>query len=238
MTKIFLDTANLEDIREYKKWGIASGVTTNQKIFLKEKGVDFKEQAQKILDLMPGLPVSLEAPANTVEGIVEKAREFADLGDNVVIKVPMTPDGEGLKAVKVLESEGIKTNVTAMMTLNQAFLAASAGASYMSLFYNRMKDWWRESRLSEGSSAYQSTLTPTAYAMETVQSTMSLSGDTKLIVGSIRDPVDVEEVVKCRPHVITIPIPILRQMPENVKTEETLDEFDECWEEFQRALEE
>lgn len=234
--KIFLDTANIEDIKEYKQWGIASGVTTNQKIFLKEKGVDFKEQAQRILDLVDG-PVSLEAPANTMKGIVEKAREFSELGDNVVIKVPMTGGGEGLKAVDKLESEGIKTNVTAMMTLNQAFLAASAGASYMSLFYNRMKDWWRDNKLTDRT-IYKDTISPTEYAMSTVTETMQmLKGDykTQLIIGSIRDPVDVEEIIRCSPSVVTIPIDILDQMPYNKKTEATLDEFDECWEEFKEA---
>lgn len=228
MTKIFLDTANLEDIERYSRWGISSGVTTNQKIFLREKGVDFREQAQQILDMVDG-PVSLEAPAQTVDGIVEKAREFADLGENVVIKVPMTANGDGLEAVRILEGEGIMTNVTAMMTLNQAFLAASAGASYMSLFYNRMKDWYT-TKHNHSQQAYA-----TRYAMDTIRESMQLEGDTQLIIGSIRKPEDVMEIVSCQPDIVTIPIPILEKMPYNEKTEATLQEFDEAWEEFLAA---
>ena len=218
MTDIFLDTANLKDIKELNRWGVIKGLTTNQKIFSMEKGVNFQKHAKEILKMING-PVSLEAPSNKIEDVVRDARNFAKLGKNVIVKVPMLADGAGLEAVKVLEAEGIKTNVTAMMCLNQAFLAASAGASYMSLFYGRIRDYSTQDS-----------------ALETVALTRQMIDDsgfkTKLIIGSLRNPNDVEQLIPCNPHIITIPPKILRQMPFHRRTVETLDEFDKAWEEF------
>ena len=143
MLEIFLDTANLDEIEEIKGWGIIKGVTTNQKIFCKEKGCNFKEQSLNILKMVEPFPVSLEGP-NSLDELVKTAEKYNDWGSNVVIKVPMLGNGDGIRAVKILSENGIKTNVTACMTLNQTFLAASAGATYVSLFYNRMKDWKKE----------------------------------------------------------------------------------------------
>jgi transaldolase len=137
--EIFLDTANTDEIDEILNWGIIKGVTTNQKIFLKEKGCNFEEQSKKILKMVEPYPVSLEGP-NNLDELLDTAREYGKWGKNVVIKVPMLEDGSGLIAVKILEGEGIKTNVTAMMSVNQTFLAIEAGASYASLFYNRIRD--------------------------------------------------------------------------------------------------
>src|SRR4030042_4584518 len=137
--EIFLDTANIDEISEILQWGIIKGVTTNQKIFLKEKGCNFEEQSKKILKMVSPHPVSLEGP-NNLDELIQTAKEYSKWGKNVVIKVPMLADGAGLKAVKILESQGIKTNVTAMMSVNQALLAIEAGASYASLFFNRIRD--------------------------------------------------------------------------------------------------
>jgi transaldolase len=217
--EIFLDTANTEEINEILKWGIIKGITTNQKIFLKEKGCNFEEQSKKILKMVNPFPVSLEGPNNLKE-LLESARFYNKWGKNVVIKVPMLADGSGLTAVKILEGEGIKTNVTAMMSVNQAFLAIQAGASYASLFYNRIRD--------SGSDP-----------IEVVkQSRAIIDNDgfkTKLIVGSIRNPTDVEEIISANPHIITIPYKILKQMPFHERTVSTLEEFDKSWEEFKKA---
>ena len=105
--EIFLDTANIDDISEILEWGIIKGVTTNQKIFLNEKGCNFEEQAKKILKMVEPLPVSLEGP-NNLDDLIESAREYNQWGKNVVIKVPMLHNGDGLKAVKILSDEGIK----------------------------------------------------------------------------------------------------------------------------------
>jgi transaldolase len=217
--EIFLDTANIEEIKEILDWGLIRGVTTNQKIFLKEKGCNFEEQAKKILKLINPYPVSLEGP-NDLNELLKTASDYCKWGNNVVIKVPMLPDGSGLKAVKILESDGIKTNVTAMMSVNQAFLAIEAGASYASLFFNRIRD--------SGSK-------PIEVVKQSRQIIEKGGFKTKLIVGSIRNPNDVEEIISANPHIITIPYKILKQMPFHERTVSTLEEFDKAWEEFKSA---
>ena len=215
--EIFLDTANIEEIKEILSWGVMRGLTTNQKIFLNEKGVNFETQVKKILDLVDG-PVSIEAPACDAEGIIKSAREYAKWNKKkVVIKIPMLANGDGVKAAYLLEKEGIKTNVTAMMNVNQTMLAAAAGATYASLFFNRIRDGGVD-------------------PIEVVKQSRAFidEGDykTKLIVGSIRKPNDVIEIASANPHVITIPYKIMKQMPFHEKTVETLKEFDKAWEEF------
>ena len=217
--EIFLDTANTDEISEILEWGIIRGITTNQKIFLKEKGCNFEEQSKIILKMVDPHPVSLEGP-NNLDELLVTAREYSKWGKNVVIKVPMLADGSGLKAVKNLESEGIKTNVTAMMSVNQAFLAIAAGASYASLFFNRIKD--------SGSNPIE--------VVKQSRAIIDKGGfKTKLIVGSIRDPNDVVEIASANPHIITIPYKILKQMPYHERTVSTLEEFEKAWEEFKKA---
>ena len=217
--EIFLDTANLDEITNILPWGIIKGVTTNQKIFLKEKGVNFEEQSKKILKMVYPHPVSLEGP-NNLDELIETAHEYNTWGENVIIKVPMLADGSGLKAVTILEAEGIKTNVTAMMTVNQAFLAITAGASYASLFFNRIRDSGDD-------------------PVEVIKQSRKIieEGDykTKLIVGSIRTPEDVIEIASAGPHIITIPYKILDQMPYHDTTVKTLKEFEQAWDEFKAA---
>ena len=251
MTKIFLDTANLEEIEEIKSWGILDGLTTNQKIFLNEKGCNFEKRAKEILEKLHPLPVSLEGP-NDYEGIIKVAKEYSDWYstsdwtlDNVVIKVPMLGNGDGLRAVKTLSEMYIKTNVTACMTLNQAFLAASAGATYVSLFYCRMKDWHfethykksKKTNLFEDGKEASYKLYAEGYALSTISETMKMLEDfkTKLIIGSIRSPDDITKILTRQPDIITIPTKILKQMPFNEKTEATLKEFEEAWKEFKKA---
>jgi len=238
MTDIFLDTANLKEIKEIKKWGILKGITTNQKIFLKEKGVNFEEQAKAILDVVFPLPVSLEGP-NNFQGIYDSAMEYSLWRDesnnrykNIVIKVPMLGNGEGLQAVKTLSNKFIKTNVTACMTLNQAFLAANAGATYISLFYNRMIDWRIKTM---GSNDQQSRLESLVTISETMKMLEEGNFKTKLIVGSIREATDIEEILTAQPNIITIPTKIIKEMVKNEMTESTLKEFEKAWNEFCKA---
>jgi transaldolase len=217
---IFLDTANLDEINEILPWGIVRGLTTNQKIFCNEKGVNFEAHVQTILDLING-PVSIEAPAATAEDIIRIGRKYAQWNPHkVVIKVPMLKDGGGLKAAHQLESEGIKTNITAMMSTNQALLAAASGASYASLFFNRIRDSHED-------------------PVQTIQQSRRIIDEgnyhTKLIVGSIRHPSDVVEIALANPHIITIPYKILKQMPYHKTTEATLKEFDNAWDDFKKA---
>lgn len=217
--EIFLDTANMDEIKKIVPWGIINGLTTNQKIFSREKGVNFREHVSEILSLVDG-PVSIEAPANDVDEIIEAAREYSSWDEKIVVKVPMLANGDGLRAVSILKEEGIKTNVTALMSTNQVFLASLAGAIYASIFFNRVRDYGDDAErvLRESRAIIEKG-----------------NFETKIIAGSIRKPEDVVEAVMAGAHIITIPYKILVQMPYHQKTVETLEEFDKAWEEFKRS---
>jgi transaldolase len=240
MTRIFLDTANLEEIQEMSGWGIIQGLTTNQKIFEKEKGCNFERQAKTIIQMLYPFPVSIEGP-NDLGDLLDLAMMYNSWGNfetttfsNVVIKVPMMGNGDGLKAIKTLNKLGIATNATACITLNQTFLAAQAGATYVSLFFNRMVDYQKELGNKEDFAR--------RYALDTIKKTMEMlereNLDTQLIVGSIRHPRDIEDILSVSPDIITIPTKILKEMPHNSMTEKTLKEFDKAWENFCKAEQE
>lgn len=135
--KFFIDTANIEEIREAHSWGILSGVTTNPSLVAKEN-VSFQDRLHEITSLVDG-SVSAEVIATDAEGMIREGRELAQISPNITIKVPMTPDG--LKAVSTFKKEGIKTNVTLIFNANQALLAARAGASYVSPFLTAGRYW-------------------------------------------------------------------------------------------------
>ena len=216
MVQIFLDTASLTEIEEFCRWGIVDGVTTNQKIFLSEGGVDFKQRVLDICDMVNG-PISVETTKSSVPELIEEAKEYASWHKNVVVKVAMFGDGRGLQVVSKLAQAGIKTNMTVMMTYNQLILAAKAGATYVSLFYNRSKE--------AGENPLQIIRDYAATAKES-----GLSA--RLIVGSIRTPEDVSVAVAAGAHIMTIPSKILKQMPFNKRSEETIAEFDKAWQDF------
>lgn len=215
--EIFLDTANVNEISHILKWGVIDGITTNQKIFLSEKGVDFKSRIKEICNMVGKKPVSVESNGSTLKEILDDARTFTKIADNVVAKVPMTKDGTGLEALSILSKEGIKTNATVMMSFNQLMLASKAGATYVSLFFNRVKDAGED---------------PTKVVRNITQWIRDNNYKTKLIVGSIRKPEDVEEAIICGAHVMTIPYKIMIALPFHKKTEETIVEFDKAWKEF------
>ena len=220
--ELFLDTASVKEIREILPWGIITGVTTNQKIFSVEKGINFKDRVFEILSLVNGpLSVELTNTAGSDDDLVMEAVEYSGWNaKNIVIKVPMFGDGRGLRIVNRLRERNIKTNVTCLITTNQVLLAAKAGATYASIFFNRVRDVGLD-------------------AVKTIQESMRIirEGDlsTKIIVGSIRKPEDVHEIAVAGPHVITIPYKVLVQMPFHQKTEDTIKEFDHAWLEFRKA---
>jgi transaldolase len=216
LVQFFLDTASLTEIEELSRWGIADGVTTNQKIFLSEGGVDFKQRVLDICKLVNG-PISVETTKSTVPELLAEAREYASWHKNIVIKVAMFGDGKGLQVVSQLTREGIKTNMTLMMTFNQLILAAKAGATYVSLFYNRAKE--------AGEDPVKIIRDYVAIAKES-----ELKG--RLIVGSIRTPEDVATAIAAGAHIMTVPTKILKQMPYNKRSEETLLEFDKAWQDY------
>jgi len=215
-TEVFLDTASIKEIKEIIPWGIISGVTTNQKIFLAEKGCNFKERIREILSVVDG-PVSVELTKTQggEEDLIKEAIEYSKWSPkNITIKVPMFGDGRGLRIVNRLHQRKIRTNMTALISTNQVMLAAKAGATYASIFFNRVKD--------AGEDAERALLD-------------RMNTPTKLIVGSIRKPEDVAQAAIAGAHIITIPYKILIQMPFHKKTEETIAEFDRAWQEFKEA---
>ena len=219
MVQIFLDTASLAEIEEFVRWGIADGVTTNQKIFLSEGGVDFKKRVLDICGLVNG-PISVETTRTTVPDLIAEGKEYAAWHPNVVVKVAMYGDGRGLQVVSQLAKAGIKTNMTVMMTYNQLMLAAKAGATYVSLFYNRSKEAGQD---------------PVQIIRDYVATSREQNIPARVIVGSIRTPEDVATAMAAGAHVMTIPSKVLRLMPFSKRSEETIAEFDKAWQDFLAA---
>lgn len=213
--RIFLDTASLSDIKEFKRWGIAEGVTTNQGIVLKEGNIDFKQRVIDICNMVDG-PVSVETTTHGADNLIKEAREYAKWHENIVVKVAMSGNGDGLDVVSRLAKDEIKTNMTVMMNFNQLFLASKAGANYVSIFYNRAKDAGED---------------PVKEIRDYVSFADNNDG-ARLIVGSIRKPEDVSTAILAGAHIVTITPKILREMLTHPKTDATIKEFDEAWEKF------
>lgn len=216
--QIFIDTANVEEIKEAVSWGCISGATTNPKIMSLEKGgYSFKEKIEEILKIVKN-PVSVEVTAEHWEGMVEEAQEYASWDENIVIKIPMGK--EGLKAVNILEKEGIKTNITVIMAVNQAILAALSGASYASIFYGRVCDMGYD-------------------AFEVIKKTSELFRlhqiPTRIIVGSIRTLLDVNRAFFAGADIVTVPFKFLKMMTQNLQTEATVKEFNNIWKEMRET---
>ena len=186
--KFFIDTANVEDIRKANDMGIICGVTTNPSLIAKE-GRDFKEVIKEITSIVDG-PISGEVKATTTdaEGMIAEGREIAKIHPNMVVKIPMTV--EGLKAVKVLSKEGIKTNVTLIFTANQALLAARAGATYVSPFLGRLDD----------------ISTDGVDLIRQIVEIFDVAGlDTEIICASVRHPMHVTACALAGGHIATVP---------------------------------
>ena len=209
--KIFLDTANIEEIREANSWGIIDGVTTNPTLIARE-GRDFKEVVEEICSIVDG-PISAEVISTEAGGMIREARELAMIHENITIKIPMTV--EGLKAVKVLAGEGIKTNVTLVFSASQALLAAKAGATFVSPFVGRLDD-------------------NTHYGMdiidEIVQIFENYDFDTQVLVASVRHPLHVLEAAMMGADIATIPFGVLKKMAGHPLTDIGLERFLKDWE--------
>ncbi len=184
--KFFIDTADIDQIKRATQIGIVDGVTTNPTLIAKE-GRDFHQVIKEISSIVDG-PISAEVISFKAEGMVEEARELASLAPNVVVKIPMTE--EGLKAVKVLSQEGIKTNVTLVFSANQGVLAAKAGATYVSPFAGRLDDIGHDG------------MTVIAEMVEVFETYLF---DTEIIAASIRHPQHVLDAMKVGSHIATIP---------------------------------
>ncbi len=213
--KIFLDTANLESIKKYNDMGLVDGITTNPTLLSKEKGSP-AEIMREIVRIIKG-PVSLEVVGATMEEMLEEAYRLKKYGQNVVVKIPMIPDG--LKAVKRLRSEGIETNVTLVFSANQAILAAKAGAAYVSPFIGRLDDIGQDGM---------------GIIKEIVQILSNYQFGTNVLVASIRHPLHVIEAGKIGAHVVTLPPDILGKMLTHPLTDKGLNTFLSDWEKVKK----
>ena len=206
--KFFIDTANVDDIRKANDMGIICGVTTNPSQIAKE-GRDFKEVIKEITSIVDG-PISGEVKATTVtaEGMIEEGREIAKIHPNMVVKIPMTV--EGLKAVKVLHAEGIKTNVTLIFSAAQALLAARAGATYVSPFLGRLDD------ISMPGIDLIYDITE-IFQMHNIE--------TEIIAASVRNPIHVIDCAKAGADIATVPYKVLEQMTKHPLTDQGIAKF-------------
>lgn len=207
--KFFIDTANVDEIREAAAMGIICGVTTNPSLIAKE-GRDYLETLKEITGIVDG-PISGEVKASTTdaEGMIREGREIAALHPNMVVKIPMT--GEGLKAVKVLSGEGIKTNVTLIFSPGQAILAARAGATYVSPFLGRLDD----------------VSTDGIALIEDIADIFGMYPDieTEIICASVRHPMHVVECAKTGADIATVPYKVLKQLLQHPLTDIGIEKF-------------
>ena len=214
--KIFLDTANVSEIREAASWGILDGVTTNPSLIAKE-GRKFVEVVKEIATIVDG-PISAEVVSLEAKGMVEEAQPLAAIHPNITIKIPMCP--EGLKAVKVLASKKIKTNVTLIFSSNQALLAAKAGATFVSPFVGRLDD---------------ASHVGMDLIREIIPIYQNYDFDTQVIVASVRNPLHVVEAAQAGAHVATVPFGILKQMAAHPLTDIGIKKFLADWEKIPKA---
>ena len=206
--KFFIDTANVEDIRKANDMRVICGVTTNPSLIAKE-GRDFNEVIKEITTIVDG-PISGEVKATTVdaEGMIAEGREIAKIHPNMVVKIPMTV--EGLKATKVLSSEGIPVNVTLIFSANQAILAANAGAAYVSPFLGRLDD----------------INTPGIDLIRNISEIFDIYGyDTEIIAASVRNPIHVTDCALAGADIATVPYKVIEQMTKHPLTDQGIEKF-------------
>lgn len=209
---LFLDSSDPKEISEISSWGAISGVTTNPLILAREGAIDLEKRIKAVLEVAPG-SVSVELLNTTEEAMVEEALGYHSWGpEKVCIKVPFSENG--MKVLHRLTKAQIRTNVTCLMSFNQAYLASLAGATYVSIFSGRVRDMGYEVRpIIEQTRAQLD--------RENLRS--------QLLIGSIRHLMDVNEALWAGAHIVTVPPPILRKMLWNPRTDETIQEFNNAW---------
>jgi transaldolase len=209
--KFFLDTANLNEIREAAELGLIDGVTTNPSLVAKEGGVDFKKHIAAICEIVRG-DISAEVTSLDMEGMLREGREYARIAPNVVVKCPLTRDG--LKATRKLTDEGTKVNVTLCFSAAQAILAAKAGAAYISPFLGRLDD--------VGQNGLE-------LLAEIVEIYANYDWKTEVLAASIRHPIHVVEAARMGAHVATMPLKVIDQLMKHPLTDKGLEQFLADW---------
>ncbi|MFC1798446.1 fructose-6-phosphate aldolase [Thermodesulfobacteriota bacterium] len=209
--KFFIDTANVDEIREANDMGMVDGVTTNPTLIAKE-GRDFEEVIREICEIVDG-PISAEVISLETGGMVEEARHLAKIHKNIVVKIPMTVDG--IKAVRILSAEGIKTNVTLIFSPLQALMAAKAGATYVSPFVGRLDDISNDGLL---------------LVEQIVEIYSNYAYDTEIIVASVRSPMHVLDSAMIGADIATIPFSVLARLAAHPLTDKGIKAFLADWE--------
>ena len=217
--RIFLDTANIDEIRQAAKLGVVSGVTTNPSLVAKEKRADMKAVIREISSIVDG-PISAEVLSLELQAMIREAREVSSWSPNVVVKIPMS--ASGLEAISVLSKEGILTNLTLCFSLNQAILGAIVGATYVSAFVGRLDDAGHDgmqlvAEIVEVFDHYKERL------------------KTQVIVASIRHPLHVVAAAKAGAHIATVPYNVLMQMVKHPLTDIGISRFAEDWQRISKA---
>jgi len=216
--KLFLDTAEIEEIRTVARWGVLDGVTTNPTLFAKVKGMTYDEVLQEICQITSG-PVSAEVVAEDVEGMLTEGRHFAKLADNIYVKVPMSETG--LEAMSRFRAEGIKTNCTLIFSANQGLLAAKAGASLLSPFVGRLDD------INEDGMTV---------IRELVEIVTIHELDTEVLTASVRHPRHVTDAALAGSHIATLPFKVFQQMVRHPLTDKGIVQFRSDWDSARKAM--
>ena len=217
--QLFVDTADLKEIKEAASWGVISGVTTNPTLLAKNGSGDVKSVIREICDLVPDGPVSMEVVSETAEGMIAEGKEFATWAPNVYVKVPFCV--EGMKAVKWFSQAGIHTNVTLVFSTNQVLLAANAGATIISSFVGRLDDIGFD-------------------GMQIISESVDLMRihgyDSKILAASIRHPLHVTQAAAAGADISTIPFKVLKQMYDHPLTEKGMAAFKADWDKLNATI--
>jgi transaldolase len=216
--KLFIDTAEIEEIRTVARWGVLDGVTTNPTLFAKVKGMTYDEVLQEICKITTG-PVSAEVVAEDVDGMLTEGRHFAKLADNIYVKVPMCEPG--LEAISRFRAEGIRTNCTLIFSANQGLLAAKAGASLLSPFIGRLDDINEEGM---------------TVIRELVEIIRFFEIDSEVLTASVRHPRHVTDAALAGSHIATLPFKVFQQMVRHPLTDKGIVQFRTDWDTARKAM--
>ncbi len=216
--KLFIDTADIEEIRTVARWGVLDGVTTNPSLFAKTSGMTYDEVLAEICRITDG-PVSAEVIADDVDGMLREGRHFAKLADNIYVKVPMSETG--LEALSRFRAEGIRTNCTLLFTANQGLLAAKAGANLLSPFVGRLDDINQD-------------------GMTVIRELVSIVEihelESEVLAASIRNPLHVTQAALAGSHIATLPFKVFQQMVHHPLTDQGIAQFRKDWDKARQAL--
>jgi transaldolase len=217
--KLFLDTADIDEIRTAARWGVLDGVTTNPTLYAKVAGTSYDEVLQEILRIVPWGAISAEVVADDVDGMLAEGRHFAKLSENIYVKVAMSENG--LEAISRFKAEGIKTNCTLIFTANQGLLAAKAGASFLSPFVGRLDDINQDGMTC---------------IRELAEIVAIHELDAEVLAASIRNPLQVTQAALAGADIVTLPFKVLQQMIHHPLTDKGIAQFKKDWESASEAL--